>query len=144
MSAPDYQVPGDGLLAGAAQGPTEIFWAELRQGRLVLQRCSSCSRVFHRPRLLCPACTSRDWAWEQSAGEGVVYAATTVTRPVGAFRGEEPYTVVLVDLPEGARVTGRMAAVPGASDAVAIGDRVRFALGADHEGGPRVEFEPVR
>lgn len=137
-------VPGDRLPVAVHRGPTATFWAELGEGRLVLQRCSACSRRFHRPRLVCPGCASTDWKWEQSAGQGVVYTTTTVVRPVGAFSGEGPYTIVLVELDEGARVTGRVAASSDGSDAVAIGDRVRFVLGADHEGGPRVEFERVR
>ena len=61
------------------------------------QRCS-CGAAVHPPRLLCPADGSRELRWEVSAGEGVVYSATTVhTR-------EGEHGLCLVDLDEGYRV----------------------------------------
>jgi hypothetical protein len=65
---------------------------------LHFQRCGGCGALLGYPRVLCPGCGSRDLVWEESAGRGVVYSATTVhTR-------EEAYGVCLVDLDEGVRV----------------------------------------
>ena len=65
---------------------------------LHFQRCGGCGALLAYPRVLCPGCGARDLEWEQSAGNGTVYSATTVhTR-------EETYGVCLVDLDEGVRV----------------------------------------
>ena len=127
---------GDGPARG--DGPTAVFWEALGEGRLLLQRCTTCGTTFHRPRLVCPSCGSTAWRWIESAGAGQVYSATTVMRAVGAFREEAPYELVLVDLDEGARVFGRVA-----RGQPAIGGQVRFVLGRDGAGRPRVEFEEV-
>ena len=65
---------------------------------LHFQRCGACHAAVHPPRVLCPRCGGRDLAWEESAGRGTVYSATTV------YTREETYGVCLVDLEEGYRV----------------------------------------
>jgi uncharacterized protein len=81
---------------------------------LHFQRCTSCGAAVHPPRLLCPVDGSRELRWEESAGEGTVYSATTVHRREGS------HGLCLVDLDEGYRV---MAA--GAPD---IGSRVELRV----------------
>ncbi len=80
---------------------------------LHFQRCQACGEAVHYPRVLCPFCGSTRLAWEESAGEGVVYSTTTV------FTREGSYDVSLVDLTEGYRV---MTTVTGGG---VIGARVR-------------------
>lgn len=81
---------------------------------LHFQRCGGCGALLSYPRVLCPRCGSRELAWEESAGEGTVYSATTVHGREGS------HGLCLVDLDEGVRV---MAA--GAPD---IGGRVRLRV----------------
>ncbi len=81
---------------------------------LHFQRCGGCGSLLSYPRVLCPSCGSRDLGWEQSAGRGTVYSATTVhTR-------EESYGVCLVDLDERVRVM--------AAGAPEIGARVELRV----------------
>ena len=63
--------------------------------------------------MLCPRCGARDLAWEESAGGGTVYSATTV------HSREGEYGLCLVDLDEGVRVM--------AAGAPEIGSRVDAA-----------------
>ena len=86
---------------------------------LHFQRCASCAAAVHPPRLLCPVDGSRDLAWEESAGAGTVYSATTVHAREGA------HGLCLVDLDEGYRV---MSTVEGG---VPIGTRVRGRVAGD-------------
>lgn len=119
-------------------GPDAQFWAGLATGRFRFQRCRVCRRPFHRPRVLCPACGSGDWSWQDSRGLGEVYSVTTVHRPPQEFAGQAPYGLVLVDLDEGVRAFGRVVGpVPG------IGDRVRLVPDQDPGGSPRVAFRAV-
>ena len=83
------------------------------------QRCADCQQAQRLARYACQHCGSVQLAWHDAAGTGKVYAASVVTRaPSDAFRALAPYTLVLVDLDEGARVMGH--AAPG----TAIGDLV--------------------
>lgn len=81
---------------------------------LHFQRCGGCGALLGYPRVLCPGCGSRELAWEESAGEGTVYSATTV------HAREESHDLCLVDLDEGVRVM--------AAGAPAIGDRVALRV----------------
>ncbi|WP_460854859.1 Zn-ribbon domain-containing OB-fold protein [Nocardiopsis coralliicola] len=126
-----------------APGPTALFRAALDQGRLAYQRCTACATPFHRPRLLCPQCGATSHTWEDAAGPGTVYSATTVHRPPRPHRAHAPYQVALVDLDEGPRVMGRIHSRAGAPPPeAAIGDRVRFTPWTAPDGSTQIGFTP--
>ena len=81
---------------------------------LHFQRCAGCGSAIHPPRPLCPVDGSRELRWEESAGAGTVYSATTVH----AREGE--HALCLVDLDEGYRVM--------ATGAPPIGERVELVI----------------
>lgn len=105
---------------------TAEFWAATLEGRLRIQRCRSCERFVHYPRVACPWCMSRDLRFEDVSGRGVVYSYTTVHRAPAAFADEVPYVVALVDLDEGVRLLSRLVGL--APDAVAIGMPVQVTF----------------
>lgn len=83
------------------------------------QACVECGASQTLERFACRACGSTRLEWRPASGRGVVYASTVVMRaPSQEFRALVPYTLVLVDLDEGARLMGH------ASPGLAIGDRV--------------------
>jgi uncharacterized protein len=84
---------------------------------LHFQRCGGCRALLAYPRALCPSCGARDLRWEESAGKGTVYSATTVHAREGA------HGLCLVDLDEGVRVM--------AAGAPAIGARVALRVEED-------------
>ena len=91
----------------------------IAQGVLRYQRCADCGAPQSLTRYACQRCGTQNLGWRDSAGAGLVYAITVVTRaPSDDFRALAPYTLVLVDLNEGSRVMAHGA--PG----LAIGDAV--------------------
>lgn len=120
--------------ARVATGPFQHHQAALAEGRILLQRCAACAAVQYYPRAVCAACGSDRLDWCEASGDGVVYAASVVRRKPEA--GGD-YSVVLVDLAEGARM---MSCVTGvAPSSVRIGDKVR--AGIDRSAAqPRIVF----
>jgi len=109
-------------------GLSQAFWDGARRHELLLQRCSACGRHWHPPSEFCPHCRSSTWAWVAAAGGGTIYSFTVVHHAVHPVLADRlPYTVVLVDLDEGARVVARS---PGAQPE--IGRRVTRGL-ADYD-----------
>jgi uncharacterized protein len=107
------------------------------QSRLRVQRCTSCKAAQTLSRLACQQCGAEHLEWQDAAGTGTVYAVTVVNRaPTEAFRALLPYTLVLVDLDEGARVMAHGA--PG----LAIGERVR-ARALPFGGASLFTFDPM-
>ena len=76
---------------------TDFFFESLKQDRIQVQRCSSCSTLRHPPGPMCATCHSLEWEPVDIAGTGVIHSFIVVHYPqVPAF--EYPLPVVLVDL----------------------------------------------
>lgn len=81
------------------------YWQAAREGKLVVQQCSSCGQKRFLPRHLCPACWSDQMQWVEASGRGTVHSMTVVRRaPSVAFRDKVPYVVALIDLEDGPRM----------------------------------------
>jgi uncharacterized OB-fold protein len=104
---------------------SEPFWSAVREGRLVGQRCSSCGRLRHPPRPMCPHCHSLEQHTVELAGTGTIYSYTILHHPQHpAFR--YPVVAVLVDLDEGIRMVSNLVGVAPAD--VRIGMEVEVAF----------------
>lgn len=101
-------VPGYSELTGP-------YWEQARAGRLVVQRCAACGKIWHPPLPACPGCRSADVGWLEASGDGTVYSYTVVTHATHSqFAGLVPYVVAIVELAEGPRlVTGITGCAPG-------------------------------
>jgi uncharacterized protein len=99
------------------------FWEAANDGRLLVERCSSCGAESFPPRGVCRACRSRATSMVEVTGPGVIYSFT-VNHQRWLPDLHVPYAVVLVEFPahRGVRVVGRLRGCePGE---VAIGARV--------------------
>ena len=84
------------------------FFAALADGDLLGVRCLDCGTSLVPPRPACYACGSRDVRIEAQPRTGTVVSYTEVRRPVPALAEDAPYTVAVVELDSGARLTGRL------------------------------------
>jgi uncharacterized OB-fold protein len=85
---------------------TAPYWRAAREGRLVLQRCSSCGEHQFYPRPFCLACRSTDLEWVDATGRGRLQAFSVVHRTADrAFAGDAPYVFGVVELDEGPHLT---------------------------------------
>jgi len=87
---------------------TQPYWDGLNEGRLRLQRCADCGKVRHYPRPMCDACWSMNADWVDAAGTGAVHSWTITHYAFHpGFKGDLPYILLTVDLPEGVRMNAR-------------------------------------
>lgn len=113
------------------------FTTGLAEGVLRYQRCTQCGHAQTPTRLACARCGDAALQWRDASGEGVVVAASVVSRaPSDEFRALAPYTLVLVQLAEGPCVMGH--AAPG----TAIGDAVKAGTVA-HGARRLLRFSPT-
>ncbi len=88
-----------------ADWETRAFWEGCGRGELVLQRCTACGAVQHRPRGLCVSCFADEIEHFVASGRGTVYSCTvTYQNQQPAFRDACPYVLAYVDLEEGPRL----------------------------------------
>jgi hypothetical protein len=128
------------------------FFGALSEGQLLGGRCDECDERLLPPRPACYACGSRTVRIEEQPKTGEVFSYTEVRRPPPAFADAAPFTVAIVELDSGVRLTGRVTAP---YEDVGIGmdvrlvvrepteDEKRFALDYERE-WPLHRFEPVR
>jgi uncharacterized OB-fold protein len=120
--------------------PTAVsapFWAATREHELHMQRCADCARLVWYPRFGCPHCGHEVLRWERLSGRGVVHAVSVHHRPaLPALADKVPYSVVLVDLDEGARIMSNVFGPPPA-----VGDAVRVVWTSLPDGRNLPTFE---
>jgi uncharacterized OB-fold protein len=105
---------------------TEALWAGLRDGRLLIQKCTACSTHRHPPSPICHQCLEGGREWVEATGRGAVWSYSVVHEPLDGWPGEVPYTVVIVALEEGVKIVSNL--VEGSQDAVRIGAPVELAI----------------
>jgi len=106
---------------------TQPYWDGLREGRLRLQCCADCGKVRHYPRPMCDACWSMNAAWVDAAGVGTVHSWTVTHYAFHpGFKGDLPYVLVTVDLPEGVRMNAQARGIDAGQLRVGLPVKVVF------------------
>jgi len=141
---------GNGATAGAATASAAtaprprpalthdnaFFFEGARQGRLLIQRCSSCGLLRHPPRAACPGCRSFEWDTVTASGKGSVFSFVVVHHPqVPGF--EYPLPIAVVELEEGTRLVADLIGIepgdvrigmPVVVDMVAVDDELTLPM----------------
>ena len=101
------------------------FFDALSEGTLPGGVCAECGQVLLPPRPACYACGSREIEIESQPRSGHIYTYTSVHTPPPALADEAPYTIAVVELASGGRLTGR---VDASYDEVEIGQPVELTV----------------
>ncbi|WP_158591734.1 Zn-ribbon domain-containing OB-fold protein [Oceanobacillus halophilus] len=81
------------------KGIGETYWKNLKKGKLTIQHCNDCQRMFFYPRVACPICGGTRIAFKEHNGLGEIYSYTIAHKSiVDGFKDEVPYVVALVRL----------------------------------------------
>lgn len=105
------------------------WWSAVDERRLLLPRCRDCGQTWFPPTPGCPRCASTSVELVEASGAGRVYSWVVVHRALSpAFAGDAPYTILAVDLAEGARMFGRLVG-PGPVTARAEVHAVFYEIG---------------
>lgn len=119
----------------------EHYWEGLRQGKLLIQRCTSCNTLRHPPQPMCEKCQSLEWDTVESQGKGTVYTYTVMHYPeIPPF--DYPNAIVLVDLDEGVRVVSQLEGCK--PDDIQIGMAVEMDIKEVQEGMSLPIFKPAQ
>ncbi|GAA5122441.1 Zn-ribbon domain-containing OB-fold protein [Alloalcanivorax gelatiniphagus] len=117
---------------------SQPFWEGVDKRELRYQRCNACETTFFPPQKYCAACSSEDLGWHVSSGRGTVYACSTVFKGAPeAYNGRMPYTVAIVELEEGFRMSTQL--VDGEPDSWACDQPVT----AEFRALPELRLFPV-
>lgn len=104
-SSSRYLPPGLPIPVAEPDGLAEPYWAGLRQGRLLVQRCAGCGTWQFGPEWICHGCHAFDPAWVEVAPRGRIYSWERIWHPAHpALKEHGPYLAVLVELPAAGHV----------------------------------------
>ncbi len=88
----------------APDNASRHYWQSAAEGRLVVQRCTSCDAYQFYPRALCASCAG-ETEWVDASGRGTLHTFTVIRQNRSeAFAALSPYAVGIVELEEGVRM----------------------------------------
>ena len=85
---------------------SQPFFDAAAKGQYLLKYCTVCNRHLAPQAELCDSCFTTDLEWREASGKGSIYSFVVnhqVIHP--GFKDIGPYSVIIVELEEGPRVT---------------------------------------
>ncbi|MBM7703570.1 Zn-ribbon domain-containing OB-fold protein [Metabacillus iocasae] len=76
--------------------------------KILVYECANCEKKFVQRKWICSSCKKTEFQTKKVAGKGVVYSHTTIHISSNEFAHLTPYTIALIELESGLRVTGRL------------------------------------
>jgi uncharacterized OB-fold protein len=114
--------------------PSARYAKEIPQRyRLEAGKCKSCGKIFFPPRLICSECGKKEFEEVRLKEHGKIVTFTSIRVAPQQFASETPYTVAVVDLGEGVRLTTQV--VDCKPEDVEIGKPVRLVFRKIQEEG---------
>lgn len=80
------------------------FWDGGKEGKLMLPRCTSCTKTHFYPRAMCPHCGADTIEWYEASGDGFIHTFAVQHRGSGAWAKYTPYVTAFIDMQEGDRM----------------------------------------
>jgi uncharacterized OB-fold protein len=114
--------------------PSPRYAREMPQRyRLEASKCKKCGKVFFPPRLICSNCRGREFDKIRLSDQGKIITFTTIRVAPDQFNEQVPYSVAIVELNEGVRITTQV--VDCKPEDMAIGKPVKMVFRKIQEEG---------
>ncbi|MFO1027931.1 MAG: Zn-ribbon domain-containing OB-fold protein [Acetobacteraceae bacterium] len=118
------------------------FFDGARQGRLMLQHCTACSKWSFPVRERCPHCFAPKLEWRAASGRGTLYTFTIMHQVMNpGFASSVPYNVAQVDLEEGVRMVSNVVGI--SNDALKVGMKLQAVFEDVGENVSLPKFRPA-
>ena len=118
------------------------FFDGAREGRLMLQHCTSCDAWSYPVRERCPHCFAAKLTWRRASGRGSLYTFTIMHQVMNpGFASAVPYNVAQIDLDEGVRMISNVVCID--NGALRIGMRLEAVFEAVGDGVSLPKFRPA-
>ena len=98
------------------------WWEAVDQGKVLIQRCTSCKTLRHPPRPMCGECQSMEWDSIESTLDGEVLSYTCLRHPAIPGYPKDPICAV-IQLAEGTNIVSNIVGCD--YEDVAIGMQVK-------------------
>ena len=86
-----------------------MAWRKTRRGNFIIgSKCKECSTLFFPSRRKCTKCKSNELEDYKFKGTGEIYTHSTIHYPPAGFERQVPYSVAIVKLDEGPKMTAQI------------------------------------
>lgn len=105
------------------------YLAELKNGRIIAQKCNKCGRIMLPPRMFCELCwrPTDDWVYLKDTGVVNTYSVCHIRWDAGRLGDDEkPFIPAVIEIDGASRGMGLLHLIGGVEpDRVKIGMKVR-------------------
>lgn len=121
------------------------FWEGAARDRLMLQKCGACGHVRFPLGPVCTHCLSPETEWAEMSGRGTVLSHLVFHQVYSAaWRNDVPYSVVMVELDEGARLFSNIVTHDGSDiESDLVGSRVEAVFDTLSDEIGLLKFKPA-
>lgn len=100
---------------------TQRFWDGCADNELWIQYCDNCARHYFYPRPSCPRCGSLAVEWRRVSGRASLYSYIISHRAAPGYEDQVPYTIAVIELEEGPRMTTNIVGIDPDPEQLRIG-----------------------
>lgn len=113
-----------------------LLWRKTKERyNLIGSRCETCNAHYMPSRSICPKCRRKGRLVDHKfSGRGKIYSYTIIRVAPSGYEYYVPYALAIIDLEEGARITGQLVDI--APEDVRVGQEVELAFRKLHEDNP--------
>lgn len=97
-----------GVVSFTKEAKSVAFVDHLSEGKLMGSECKKCGKKYFPPRMDCAKCFNSEVEWFEIKGPGKLVTFSTVNFGPSGFEEVQPYTLGIVDFPEGVRVLAKI------------------------------------
>ena len=127
-----------------AQPESDFYWQSAKDGKLVVQKCSSCGEAQFYPRALCTKCGSKSLEWTEASGKATLFTFAIVHQaPHPGFAGDTPYITAIVELAEGVKMPTQVVGVDPEPENLSIDMELEVVFDAVTDEVTLPKFKPV-
>jgi len=103
-------------------------WRHIPQRyNLIGTKCTRCGEIYFPKRVMCPECRRKGQLENiKFSGKGKIHTYSIIHTPTEEFKSLSPYTVAIIELEEGAKITSQI--VDCQKNDIQIGDDVELVL----------------
>ncbi|MBT4512546.1 MAG: Zn-ribbon domain-containing OB-fold protein [Chloroflexi bacterium] len=97
-----------GVVNFTKQAKSVAFVDYLAEGKLMGTVCKKCGKKYFPPRMDCAQCLDSEVEWFEINSKGKLITHSTVNFGPSGFEEVQPYTLGIVEFPEGVRVLAKI------------------------------------
>ncbi|MHA1303820.1 MAG: Zn-ribbon domain-containing OB-fold protein [Candidatus Heimdallarchaeaceae archaeon] len=96
------------MSSDSSNSTIQLYINELKNGKILYNRCDACDANYLPPRQHCPNCSNKELKLHEAPLEGIIISFTIIRVAPTAFVEQAPYAVGIIRLMNDIRIMARV------------------------------------